>query len=305
MADPAQLAWATPDRGSAIALDALRPALKVVRCQVNAQGVATVSLHRPERRNSWTTRMNVEYRAVLAALDADPAVRVAVITGAGTTFCIGADSRALTANIGNEDYDPGLPLDAAQPGYGVRAEYDADLSWHYGLRIPVVAAVNGACAGIAVALAAFCDVRFAVAGAKVTVATPRLGLPSEYGLSWVLPRLMGVTHATDMILSGRVIESEELARMGFFNAVYASDDFETRVAAYADQLAAASPRAVTTAKRQLYSDLLSTDPGRSVRLSQALTASMMSGPDYKEGVSALIEKRAPVFTTSSPTPWKD
>jgi enoyl-CoA hydratase/carnithine racemase len=300
MADADDVAWHSPPaRPPAPTLEQLREQLKVTRCDVDASGVATVWLHRPERRNSWTARMNAEYRALMTALDDDPSVRVAVVTGTGTTFCIGADSRALSGYVGAGSYDPGLPADAARPGYGVRSEYDADMAWHYGLRLPVIAAVNGACAGVAVALAAFCDLRFAVKDAKVTVSSPRLGLPSEYGLSWVLPRLMGVTHATDMLLSGRVILSQDLERMGFFNAVHERDDLLPTVTDYARTLAAASPVAVTTAKRQLYSDLLLADPARSVRQSKTLTGQLMQLPDYQEGVTALIEKRAPQFAHAS------
>jgi enoyl-CoA hydratase/carnithine racemase len=300
MAETEDVAWRSPpDRPPAPTLEQLREQLKVTRCEVDESGVATVWLHRPDRRNSWTARMNAEYRALMTALDDDPAVRVAVVTGTGTTFCIGADSRALSGYVGAASYDPGLPADAATPGYGVREEYDADLAWHYGLRLPVIAAVNGACAGVAVALAAFCDIRFAVKGAKVTVSSPRLGLPSEYGLSWVLPRLMGVTHATDMLLSGRVLLSQDLERMGFFNAVLEQEDFLPAVTDYARTLAAASPVAVTTAKRQLYSDLLLADPARSVRQSKTLTGQLMKLPDYQEGVTALVEKRPPQFAHAS------
>lgn len=287
--------WRTPSRATSPTLAEIAPRLKVTRCEIGANGVATVWLHRPERRNSWTARMNAEYRAVMRALDADPAVRVVVVTGSGDSFCVGADSRALSGYVGAKSYDPGLPKDAAEPGYGVRGEFDADLVWHYGLRVPVIAAVNGACAGVAVALAAFSDVRFAVSGAKVTAASPRLGLPSEYGLSWVLPRLMGVTHATDFLLSGRVVDTDFLARAGFFNAVYPKDEFQDAVHAYAGQMAAASPQAVTLAKRQLYTDLLQHDPALSVRRSKDLTGRMMTTEDYREGVAALVEKRVPAF----------
>lgn len=307
MAEAEDIAWhAPPDETPVPTLDALRPQLKVTRCEVDDDGVATVWLHRPERRNSWTARMNAEYRAVMSALDQDPGVRVAVVTGTGTSFCVGADSRALSGYVGAGSYDPGLPADAARPGHGVRAEYEADLAWHYGLRIPVIAAVNGACAGVAVALAAFCDLRFAVAGAKVTVSSPRLGLPSEYGLSWVLPRLMGVTHATDVLLSGRVLLAQDLERMGFFNAVHGPEEFWPAVLDYARTLAAASPIAVTTAKRQLYSDLLLANPARSVRQSKTLTGQLMQLPDYTEGVTALVEKRTARFpaarTPAAPSP---
>src|SRR5260370_690879 len=93
-------------------------------------------------------------------------------------WVIGADSQALAKYVHADGYDPALPADAEQPGYGVRPEFDADMAWQFGMRPPIIAAVNGACAGIAVALVAFCDIRFAVEGAKITTAAPTLGLPA-------------------------------------------------------------------------------------------------------------------------------
>ena len=202
--------------------------LKVTRYEIDDAGIATLWLHRPERRNSWTGRMHAEYRWICRELDDDPAVRVIVLTGSGHTFCIGADPKALSGYVEADHYDPALPQDAAQPGYGVRPEFDADMAWQLGLRTPMIAAVNGACAGIAVALAAFCDLRFAVTGAKITTAAPRLGLPAEYGLSWILPRLVGMTHTADILLTGRVLLAEEMAGMGFFNKVLPPEEFAPR-----------------------------------------------------------------------------
>lgn len=270
--------------------------LKVTRYDIDDAGVATVWLHRPERRNSWTGRMHTEYRWICKRLEDDPAVRVIVLTGSGDTFCVGADSQALAGHVEAGAYDPALAADAEQPGYGARPEFDADMAWQLGLRVPMIAAVNGACAGIALALAAFCDLRFAVAGAKVTTATPRLGLPAEYGLSWILPRLVGATHAADVLLTGRVLRAEELGAMGFFNDVLPQPAFEARVAEYAAMLAAASPEAVSTAKRQLWGDLLHGDPRAAVEESKALIDRLMRHPDYAEGVAALLEKRPPRFT---------
>lgn len=270
--------------------------LKVIRYEIDDAGVATVWLHRPERRNAWTGRMHTEYRWVCQRLEDDPGVRVIVLTGSGESFCVGADSQALRGHLEKGGYDPALAPDAPRPGYGVRPEFDADMAWQLGLRVPVIAAVNGACAGIAVALAAFCDLRFAVTGAKVTTAAPRLGLPAEYGLSWILPRLIGATHAADLLLTGRVLLSDELGAMGFFNAVLPRLEFDQRVAEYAAMLAAASPEAVSTAKRQLWSDLLHGDPRAAVEESKALIARLMQQPDYAEGVAALLEKRPPRFT---------
>ena len=269
--------------------------LKVTRYEIDDAGVATVWLHRPERHNSWTARMHAEYRWIMARLERDPEVRVAVLTGTGTSFCVGADSKALSTYVGKDGFDPQLPRESERPGYGVRPEFDADVSWQLGLRFPLICAVNGACAGVAMAMAAFSDIRFGVRGAKVTTATPKLAMPVEYGLSWILPRLIGVTHAADVLLSGRVLRAEELETMGFFNGVYERDEFDRRVHDYAHLLAGLSPEATRTTKRQLYDDLLGSDPAASVERSKVLIGELMALPDYKEGVQALIEKRPPRF----------
>ena len=274
-------------------LDSLE--LNVTEVEVDDDGVATLTLNRPGRGNSWTGRMHDEIREICAVLDADPAVRVIVLTGAGTTFCAGADFKALDHYVKADHYDPALSEDTANPGYGVRPEFDADITWQLGLRVPMIAAVNGACAGIAVALAAFCDLRFAVEDAKITTAAARLGLPAEYGLSWILPRLIGMTHSADILYTGRVIKASEMRDWGFFNAVLPRDDFDDHVADYARMVAQASPLAVTAAKRQLWGDLLHDDPAAAIEASKALIGSHMQHPDYTEGVAALMEKRPPRF----------
>ena len=263
-----------------------------------SDGVAVVRLKRPERGNSWTTRMNAEYRWIMARLDADPGARVIVVTGAGRHFCVGADFKALDHHEKSDaDYVAAAnATEMARPGHGVRPEFDHELVWHWGLRKPVIAAVNGACAGIAVALAAFCDLRYAAAGAKFTTATPRLGLPAEYGLSWILPRIVGLTHAADILLSGRVFLAEEARGMGFLNAVFPPETFEAEVLRIAGEMArTASPVAMKAAKRQLYAEVMGGDPGRSVEHSKELIGQLMKHPDFPEGLAAQRDKRAPRF----------
>ncbi|MGK5114634.1 MULTISPECIES: enoyl-CoA hydratase-related protein [unclassified Geodermatophilus] len=276
--------------------------LKVTRYEVDPHGVATLTLDRPGRGNSWTGRMHDEYRWICQRLDDDPAVRVIVLTGAGDVFCAGADFKALDSYVGATEYDPALSADAARPGYGVRREFDADMVWQLGLRTPLIAAVNGACAGIAVALAAFCDLRFAVEDAKVTTVAPRIGLPAEYGLAWILPRLIGVTHAADVLYTGRVIRAAEMRDWGFFNRVLPRGEFAAVVTEYARTLAAASPAAVTTTKRQLWGDLLHADPAAAIETSKRLIGEHMRTPDYAEGVAALKEKRPARFAPPSTEP---
>ena len=270
---------------------------KVTQCTIE-NGVGTVYLHRPGRGNSWTTQMNTEYRWRMAQLDSDPAVRVIVVTGTGRQFCVGADMKALDHySDGDEDYAESVRDDAmAQPGFGVRPEFDHDMVWHWGLRKPVIAAMNGACAGIALTLAAFCDLRYGALGAKFTTAGPRLGLPSEYGLSWALPRLIGVTHAADIMLTGRIFLAEEAAAMGFLNAVFPFEEFTERVAETANYMATqASPAAMLTTKRQLYAELMQHDVGKSVEEPKHRIGEHMRNADYSEGVQAFQEGRAPNF----------
>jgi enoyl-CoA hydratase/carnithine racemase len=270
--------------------------LKATRYEVDGDGVATVWLHRPARHNAFTGRMHAEYRWIMAQLDADPAVRAVVLTGTGDDFCVGADSQALAGHAERGAYDPGLPADVAVPGYGVRPEWDHDMAWHYGLRLPVIAAVNGACAGVGLVIACYCDLRYAAVGAKLTTATPQLGLPAEYGLSWVLPRLIGVTAAADLLLTGRIVRAEEPVAAGLFNAVLPREEVLPAALAVGRRLATAvSPAAVTATKRQLYTDLARADVGASVEDAKALLDQLMGGAEYREGVAALRERRAPRF----------
>ena len=196
-----------------------------------------LTLDRPDRLNAWTGRMHTEYRWALAHAEADPTVRVVVVTGAGRGFCAGADARALGGHVEAGRYDPGTPPDLARPGYGVRPEFDHAFAFHFGLRFPVIAAINGPAAGVGLVLACFCDIRFAAAGAKLTTSSGRLGLPAEYGLSWVFPRLVGLGHAADLLLSSRVVLAEEAAGSGLVNRVLPPDELLHHTLGYADRLA--------------------------------------------------------------------
>ena len=139
------------------------------------------------------------------------------------------------------------------------------------------------------------DVRFAAEGAKLTTSAPRLGLPAEYGLSWVLPRLVGAGHAADLLLSSRVVLAEEAATMGLVNRVIPPDELLPATYEYARVFAQeVSPASVPEAKRQLYADLHG-DVGTAVAESERLLEDMVKGPDFAEGVAALTEKRPPRF----------
>jgi enoyl-CoA hydratase/carnithine racemase len=268
--------------------------LTAIRYEVD-NGVATLWLDRPHRHNAWTGRMHAEYRAVMADLEHRSGLRAVVVTGTPPAFCVGGDSTALAGHAERGTYDAGLPAEPARPGGGHRL--DADFAWQLGYRLPIIAAVNGACAGVGLALVLFCDLRFVAADAKLTTAAPKLGLPAEYGMSWTLPRLVGATRAADLLLSGRVVTGSETAEWGLWNGVETSGE-DTLAAAteYARTLAATTgPNAVAMTKRQLADDLLRHDPAASVADSIRLLNEAMGTDEYREGVSALREKRPPRF----------
>ena len=268
--------------------------LKVTRYEVRDR-VATVTLHRPDRLNAWTGRMHAEYRALLERAATDPAVRVIVVTGSGRGFCAGADARALEGHVRRGAYDAGLGEEVATPGYGVRPEFDADFAYHFGIPKPIIAAVNGPAAGVGLVLACYCDLRFAARGAKLTTAHGRLGLPAEYGLSWLLPRLIGVTRAADLLLSSRVVLAEEAEQLGLVNRTLPGAELMPYTYAYAGRLAGEiAPSSLAATKLQLYRDLHG-DAATSVDDAAARMAEMMQGADFAEGVVALTEKRPPAF----------
>lgn len=260
-------------------------------------GIATVCLDRPHRHNAWTGKMHAEFRWVMHRIEQNPAVRAVVITGTPPAFCVGGDSDALARHAEQGGYDTGLPADPATPGIHRRPEYDDDFAWMFGYRTPIIAAVNGAAAGVGLALALFCDLRFGAAEAKLTTAAPKLGLPAEYGMSWILPRLVGVTRSNDLLLSGRVVTVRDTADWGLWNDVL--PDGESTLAAatdYARLLATTvGPNAVTVTKSQIYRDLHRHDAAASVSDSKTLLDDAMGTAEYREGIAALREKRPPSF----------
>jgi enoyl-CoA hydratase/carnithine racemase len=270
--------------------------LKVVRYEIN-NGVAVVTLDRADRLNAWTGRMHTEYRWVLAEAEHDANVRVIVVTGAGRAFCAGADTAALDGHVERGAYDAGIDTATlARPGYGVRPEFDHSFAFHYGIPKPIIAAINGPAAGVGLVLACYCDVRFAAAGAKLTTSNGRLGLPAEYGLSWVLPRLVGIGHAADLLFSSRVLLAEEAERLGLVNRVLPSDELLPATLEYARAMAIEiSPSSLRESKRQLYADLHG-DVGTAVAESERLLERMATEPDFREGVAAWQEKRRPRFS---------
>lgn len=268
--------------------------LKTTAYEVTGR-VGLITLNRPDRGNAWTGRMDTEYRWCLQQAEADPNVRVTVVNGAGKRFCVGGDSKALEGHVEKGGYDRGLSDEQAHPGYGVHADFDQPFASHFGLSKPTIAAVHGAAAGIGLALVAFCDLRFAASGTKFTTAHGKLGLPAEYGLSWLLPRIVGTTRAMELLLTSRVFMAEEAEDFGFLNAVVPEQELLPHVLAYAEDLASnVAPGSLRETRRQVYLDL-HRPVGDSITESLRLLNEMMGTDEYRQGVKALVNKQPPGF----------
>jgi enoyl-CoA hydratase/carnithine racemase len=247
-------------------------------------GVAVLTLNRPERLNAWTGEMERLYFGLLEECASREDVRVVVVTGAGRGFCAGADMQDLQA-LGEN----GLP---ATPSAADRRPQTFPLS----IPKPIVAAINGACAGIGLVQALMCDIRFAAEGAKLTTAFSRRGLVAEHGISWILPRLVGPARALDLLLSGRVVLAGEAVELGLVNRALAPEKLLEETLAYARELASrCSPASMATMKRQVYIDL---DRGLPDALAEAdrLMVESFGAPDFVEGVASFVERRDPRFT---------
>jgi len=252
-----------------------------------APGVALLTLNRPDRLNAWNGELSERYFTLMDECVANDEVRVLVVTGAGKGFCAGADMDALQS-IGRSS--SGGSNAGAESAAGGRLQ-----SYTTTIPKPVIAAINGACAGIGMVQALMCDVRFAAAGAKFTTAFARRGLIAEYGMSWLLPRLVGTANALDVLLSGRVFLAEEAHQMGMVNGVVPGDHLLAHAVAYASDLAAnVSPTSMKVMKQQVYADTTQAIT-ESEQRALVLMKESLTRVDFKEGVASFMEKRPPQF----------
>ena len=206
---------------------------------------------------------------------------------------MGGDSEALSGHADRGGYDAGISADIAKPGYGTDEHFDAFFAYHFGLDKPVIAAMNGPAAGVGLALACFADLRFAVPDVKFTTAHGKLNLPAEYGLSWMLPKIMGLGRANDLLLTSRVFTSDEALTLGFVNQIFEPAELVAQTVAYAHQLiASVSPNSLRQTRWQIYKDL-HRDVASAVIESERLIEDMAMEEDFKEGIAALVEKRPP------------
>jgi enoyl-CoA hydratase/carnithine racemase len=259
--------------------------------------IATVTLNRPETLNAWTPVMGREVRDAMQQAARDERVRVIVLTGAGRGFCAGADMSVLSDISGGGAADAGdLARPAAAPDDGGRADFRGRYAYFAAVPKPIIAAINGPTAGLGLVVALFCDLRFASDAAVFTTAFARRGLIAEHGISWTLPRLVGLSQALDLMLSARRFDAAEALRIGLVNRVLPKAELAAGVHAYARELAdLVSPRSMTVIKRQLWEAQFQTLAEATTVADEEMLRSF-DAADFKEGIAHFVEKRPPRFT---------
>lgn len=265
-----------------------------------ADHIATITLNRPDKLNAWTAIMEQEVRAAFEQADRDETVRVILLTGAGRGFCAGADMSLLSTVAERGLDEAGRSYAVQSVGHvdraGTRADFQKKYSYFPAIQKPVIAAIQGPVVGLGLVIALYCDIRFASDSAKFSTAFARRGLIAEYGLAWMLPRLIGHANALDLLFSARMVDAAEAFRMGLANQVFPQEMFLTRVHEYAKDLASnVSPRSLRVIKKQVYEAMFQ-PLGEAFSMAESEMLQSLQSEDFKEGVAHFLQKRPAAFT---------
>ena len=261
-----------------------------------ADRVRTITLNRPDRLNAWTARMHNELKQAMHEAGADPEVRVIILTGAGRGFCAGADMGGLQAIGAGASADRSTPAGRDLPGGSTLAEFRMNYSYFPAIPKFIIAAINGPAAGLGFVIPLYADLRFAAESAVFTTAFAQRGLIAEHGVSWLLPRLVGLPAALDLLCSARKFRAPEALSLGLVNRVIPGDKLMAETRAYARLMAdTVSPRSVAVMKRQLWEAAFQTLSEATVQANHEMDLSFQTA-DFKEGVAHYLEKRAARFT---------
>lgn len=257
--------------------------------------VATITLNRPDKLNAWTQQMEQELTTAIQGAAADDNVRIIILTGAGKGFCAGADMSLLSA-ISQESTPRASFLTDVSTDADIRADFRKKHAWLLSVPKPIIAAINGASVGLGFIVPLYCDFRFASEKAKFSAIFSKRGLVAEYGLAWMLPRLIGVGNAIEMIYTSKIIDAQEALRIGLVSRVMPEAGFLESVQSFAKELAATvSPRSLRVMKHQIYTGLLQ-DLGEAFDLATEEMKGSFGTEDFREGVAHFLEKRAAAFT---------
>jgi len=264
-----------------------------------ANRVATITLNRPDKLNAWTALMESEVRSHMENAEQDDEVRVIVLTGAGRGFCAGADMSLLSAVAERGLDDRGREHVLHSEGNrreGVSTDFQKRYSYFPAIGKPVIAAINGPVVGLGLVITLYCDLRLASDASRFSTTFARRGLIAEYGMAWMLPRIVGIANALDLLFSARTIDAAEALRMGLVNRVFPQETFLEKAQEYAQELASTvSPRSLRIIKRQVY-EAMSQPLAEAFDISVREMMACFRTEDFKEGVAHFVQKRPAAFT---------
>ena len=258
---------------------------------------AIITLNRPEALNALTGVMLDEIKHALAQAERDEAVLGVLLTGEGRGFCAGMDMNALDSQASGGAAGGGTRQAlAADPGdKAMGRNFQVTFSYILSIRKPIIAVVNGACAGLGMAIALLCDLRFGSENARFVTSFSQRGLVAEHGMSWLLPRLLGQAKALDLLWTSRKVGAEEALAMGLLDRQLPQDGLLAGAKQYlADLAASAAPSSLKLMKQQVYRHL-NMQLGEAMQETNELMAASLKRPDFKEGVRSFMEKRPPAF----------
>ena len=258
-------------------------------------GVAVVTLNRPDKLNSVTAEIRAGLRERMDDACKDDEVKVIVLTGAGRGFCAGADMDGLADTSQGKSREEISPEERDYAKNNVEG-FDGGFSYFPTLPKPVIAAINGPAAGVGLIMSLYCDMRVASENAVFSTAFSKRGLIAEWGVGWILPRIIGVAHTMDIMMTARKFDAKEAERIGLVNRCFPAESFMEDVMTYAEDIAQnVSPRSVQIMKRQIYT-ALGEDIKTNLKSSMEEMVKSFGSEDFKEGVKHFIEKRPAKFT---------
>jgi enoyl-CoA hydratase/carnithine racemase len=256
--------------------------------------IATITMNRPAKLNAWTPKMGAEMRTAMLDAERDPAVGAIIVTGAGRAYCAGADMGGLSDVAAGTASARGAVVQDEWPN-AQRADYQTSYSWPLALNTPVIGAINGACVGLGFTTCLYQDIRIASDSARMGLIFTQRGLAIEHGSSWMLPRIVGLARAMELAVTGRLVDANEALDMGLVSRVVPNDKLMATAREIASGIAnKCSPLGVSQAKKMIYQHLF-TDLATAVRDDDESMVMMTHSEDFKEGVKAFLEKRAPKF----------
>ena len=269
---------------------------EVVLYEKKETGVALVTLNRPDRLNAITGELTARLKEKIDDACKDDDVKVIVLTGAGRGFSAGADMDNLSdISANNKEVSNDKPEERDYETNGM-AEWEGQYSYFPSVPKPIIAAINGPAAGVGLIMSLYCDMRVASEDAVFSTAFSKRGLIAEWGVGWILPRIIGVAHTMDIMMTARKFDAAEAERIGLVNRCFTAENFLEHVLAYAEDIAKnVSPRSVKIMKRQIYT-ALGEDIQTNLDSSMEEMLQSFGSEDFKEGVKHFIETRPAKFT---------